>query len=118
MEDTYSFVASADELKNHSDLQDIVKRILKQTIQCGYFIQQYAQRNFGGKQELYKWCNEKFIQYQAGRAITQVFAGMDDQIAAFCAAFNLLRQNFDSRVNLDTALVLSRTTVTIDAISA
>jgi hypothetical protein len=49
MEDTYSFVASADELKKYSDLQDIVKRILKQTIQCGYFIQQYAQRDFGGK---------------------------------------------------------------------
>jgi len=61
MEDTYSFVASADELKNHSDLQDIVKRILKQTIECGYFIQEYARRNFGGKQRLYEWCNEKFI---------------------------------------------------------
>jgi hypothetical protein len=61
MEDTYLFVASADELKNHSDLQDIVKRILKQTIVCGYFIQQYAQRNFGGKRQLYKWCNEKLI---------------------------------------------------------
>jgi hypothetical protein len=57
-------------------------------------------------------------QYRAGRVITQAFSGMDDQIAAFCTAFNLLKQNFDSRVNLDTALVLSRTTVTIDAISA
>jgi hypothetical protein len=104
--------------RTHSDLQDIVKRILKQTIECGYFIQEYARRNTGGKQQLYKWCNEKFTQYRAGRAITQAFSGMDDQIAAFCAAFNLLKQNFDSRVNLDTALVLSRTTVTIDAISA
>jgi hypothetical protein len=118
MEDTYSFVASADELKNHSDLQDIVKRILKQTIECGYFIQEYARRNFGGKQQLYRWCNEKCTQYRAGRAITQVFSGMDDQITAFCAAFNRLKQNFDSRVNLDTALVLSRCTVTIDAISS
>jgi hypothetical protein len=50
-------------------------------------------------------------------AITQAASGMDGQIAAFCAAFNLLKQNFDSRVNLDTALILSRTSVTIDAIS-
>jgi hypothetical protein len=118
MEDTYSFVASADELKNHSDLQDIVKRILKQTIECGYFIHEYARRNFGGTQELYKWCNGKFTQYRAERAITQAISGMDDQITAFCAAFNHLKQNFDSRVNLDTALVLSRSAVTIDAISA
>jgi hypothetical protein len=52
---------SADELKKYSDLQDIVKRILKQTIQCAYFIQQYAQRDFGGKRQLYEWCNEEFI---------------------------------------------------------
>jgi hypothetical protein len=61
MEDTYSFVVSADELKNRSDLQEIVKRILKQTIECGYFIQQYAQHNFGGKRQLYKLYNEKSI---------------------------------------------------------
>ncbi|KIM76026.1 hypothetical protein PILCRDRAFT_13068 [Piloderma croceum F 1598] len=43
MEDTYSFVASTNKLKNQSILQDIVNQILNQTIQCGYFIQQYAQ---------------------------------------------------------------------------
>jgi hypothetical protein len=55
MDDTYSLVVSADEMKKHSDLQDIVKRILKQTIECGYFIQEHARRNFGGKRRLYKW---------------------------------------------------------------
>jgi hypothetical protein len=48
MEETYSFVVSADELKKESDLQDIVKRILRQTIECGYFIQEYMRHNFGG----------------------------------------------------------------------
>lgn len=48
MENTYSFVVSADELKSHPVLQDIVERILKQTIECGYFIQGYTRRNFGG----------------------------------------------------------------------
>jgi hypothetical protein len=61
MEDTYSFVASTNELKNQSILQDIVNQILNQTIQCGYFIQQYAQRDFGGKWQLYKLCDEEFI---------------------------------------------------------
>jgi hypothetical protein len=48
MENTYSFVVSADELKSHPVLQDIVAQILKQTIECGYFIQEYTRRNFGG----------------------------------------------------------------------
>ena len=48
MENTYSFVVSADELKSHPVLQDIMERILKQTIESGYFIQEYTQRNFGG----------------------------------------------------------------------
>jgi hypothetical protein len=48
MEDTYSFVASADELKKNPVLQSVVEQILKQTIECGYFIQEYTRRNFGG----------------------------------------------------------------------
>ena len=48
MENTYSFVSSADELKNHTVLQDIAEQILKQTIECGYFIQGYMRRSFGG----------------------------------------------------------------------
>jgi len=48
MEDTYSLVAFADELKANYVLQDIVEKILKQTIACGFFIQEYTRRNFGG----------------------------------------------------------------------
>jgi hypothetical protein len=49
MENTYSFVVSAEELKKYPILQDIVEQILRQTIECGYFIQDYTRRNFGGK---------------------------------------------------------------------
>jgi hypothetical protein len=48
MEDTHSLVVSADELKNHPALQDIVNQILMQTTECGYFTQGYTRRNFGG----------------------------------------------------------------------
>ena len=47
MEKTYSFIVSADELKNSPVLQDIIVQILKQTI-GGYFIQEYTRHNFGG----------------------------------------------------------------------
>ena len=48
MEDAYSFVVSADELKSHPALQEIIEKILKQTIKCGQFIQDYAKHNFAG----------------------------------------------------------------------
>ena len=49
MEETYSFVALVDELKKNVVLQDVVGQILKQTIECGFFIQEYARHNFAGK---------------------------------------------------------------------
>ena len=49
MDDTYSLVlVSAHELKKHSVLQDVINQILKQTIECGYFIRDYVQHSFGG----------------------------------------------------------------------
>jgi hypothetical protein len=53
MEDAYSFVVQADELKENSVLQDIVAQILKQTIECGYFIQDYTRHSFGGEWQVY-----------------------------------------------------------------
>jgi hypothetical protein len=44
-------------------------------------------------------------------------SGTSDRIVAFCTAFTDLQKALDSRLILSTALVLSRTTVTIDAIS-
>ena len=54
MDNTYSFVICADELKKYPALQDVLEQILKQTIECGYFIQEYTRRNFGGKWRLYR----------------------------------------------------------------
>jgi hypothetical protein len=48
MENTYSFVVSANELKQNDKLQDIINQILKQTIECGYFIQEYTRHTFTG----------------------------------------------------------------------
>jgi hypothetical protein len=48
MEETYSFTISANELKKDEKLQDVINQILRQTIECGYFVQEYTRRNFGG----------------------------------------------------------------------
>ena len=47
----------------------------------------------------------------------QPFAGVDDQIAEFCAAFTALQKTFDSKLAVNTALVLSRAVTTVEAIS-
>jgi hypothetical protein len=49
MEETYSFVTLVDELKKNEVLQDVVEQLLKQTIECGFFIQEYARHNFAGQ---------------------------------------------------------------------
>jgi hypothetical protein len=48
MEEIYSFVVFANELKQNCKLQDIINQILKQTMECGYFIQEYTRHNFKG----------------------------------------------------------------------
>ena len=58
MDDTYSLVlVSADELKKHSVLQDVINQILKQTIECGYFIRDYVRHSFGGMGRVPGLCN-------------------------------------------------------------
>lgn len=49
MADTYSFVSSVEKYKNGSPLQAVVEQILKQTVECGIFIQEYARHGFGSK---------------------------------------------------------------------
>ncbi|KIJ24378.1 hypothetical protein M422DRAFT_274858 [Sphaerobolus stellatus SS14] len=100
MEDIYTFTASVDKFKNGCPLQAVVTQILTQTIECGFFIQEYARNQF------------------AARALKQPFSGTDELIDQFCAEFKRLRANFDSGVNIATALVLSQTARTVDSISA
>ena len=56
-------------------------------------------------------------KYLSERAIVQPFAGVDDRITEFCAAFTALRKTFDSKLTVNTALVLSRAMTTVEAIS-
>ena len=57
MEDAYSFVNMAEELKKNHVLQTIIEQIVKQTIECGFFIQEYGRRHFAGEWKDPHWCN-------------------------------------------------------------
>jgi len=49
MDETYSFTRHADKFRDGCALQPVVEQILKQTIECGFFIMDYGRDNFGGK---------------------------------------------------------------------
>jgi hypothetical protein len=113
---TYSFTVSVDELKNYPVLQDIIVLILKQTIECGYFIQEYTRSNFGGMLLVYCRIVGSMIDGQLERAIVNSISDVDGQITKFCTVFADLRKNFDSRTLVHVALVVSRMASSIDAI--
>ena len=116
MEKTYSFTVSVDELKNYPVLQDIIVLMLEQTIECGYFIQEYTRSNFGGEL-LVNWCVDgSMADGQLERVIVNSTNDVDGQISKFCAAFADLRKNFDSKALVHVALVVSRMASSIDAI--
>jgi hypothetical protein len=117
MDDIYSFVTLADELKKNDVLQATVEQILKQTIECGFFIQEYARRNFGGLclRDLHTTIR-KLTKYYIVRAITQPFLETGDLITKFCTEFTRLRANFDTGIGVHVTLVLSRAAPIVDAI--
>ena len=117
MEESYSLAISVNELKKDERLQDIINQILRQTIECGYFIQEYTRRNFGGMWQPSLAEVNNTTKYLSERTIAQPFAGVDDRITAFCAAFTVLRKTFDSKLTVNTALVHSRAVTTVEAIS-
>jgi hypothetical protein len=60
--------------------------------------------------------NSNVAEDRSESLIVHPFADVDDQINAFCTAFTDLRKDFDSRLSLSTALVLSRTASSVDMI--
>ena len=50
MEAVYSFVDAIQSLPNKLQaLEDIISKILRQTVECAIFIRQYTGHGFGGK---------------------------------------------------------------------
>jgi hypothetical protein len=66
---------------------------------------------------LYGQRSNSATKYSSERTIAQPFADVDDRITAFCAAFTVLQKTFESKLTINTALVLSRVVTTVNAIS-
>ncbi|KAF8578326.1 WD40 repeat-like protein [Ramaria rubella] len=91
MKDVYSFVDATKELgKKIQLLEDTVSSILKQTVECVAFILEYSGKGFGE------------------RLIKQTFSNNGERISKFRQKFIDLRAQFDSGVNIETAIVSFR----------
>ncbi|KAL0958490.1 hypothetical protein HGRIS_000629 [Hohenbuehelia grisea] len=98
MNNLYSFVDQLEMIAKdhkrlglHPALEDIVTNILKQTIECMVFIQEYSFTGF------------------AGKAIKHIFTDADERIAEFEKAFLKLGSSLDTGIGAQTMLVSLRT---------
>ncbi|KAF7984961.1 hypothetical protein HWV62_9903 [Athelia sp. TMB] len=87
MQSTYSIVAGSGTVEDKQQ-QDVLCRILKQTIDCGFFIREYARpRSF------------------AHKAITEVFSRTDALVTQYQSTFKQLQDEFHGRITTKTALM-------------
>ncbi|KAF7970202.1 hypothetical protein HWV62_24790 [Athelia sp. TMB] len=98
MQSTYSIVVGADVLKD-THLQDVLQRILKQTVVCGFFVQNYARRS-------------SFT----GKAIMEAFSRTDALVAQYQDAFQRMLDEYRGRLATHTALVTVTLTTTVNKI--
>lgn len=93
MKRLYSFVALLESMGDgdiHSTLESVVHLILKQTIECVVFVQEYAVHGF------------------IGRATDALISSVDKKITEFKDAFSDLAASLDTGLGLQTTLVSLR----------
>ncbi|KAF7979561.1 hypothetical protein HWV62_41836 [Athelia sp. TMB] len=98
MQSTYSIVIGSQNLKADKHLQDVLDRILKHTVDCGFFIQNYTRRSF------------------ADRTIMEPFSGTDGLISRYQDTFKQLRDDYIGRTSTYTALVSCDIAATVNRI--
>ncbi|KAF7968264.1 hypothetical protein HWV62_31105 [Athelia sp. TMB] len=104
MHSTYATVDGSEVVKDER-LQDVLDRILKQTIECGLFIQQYARgRSFAGSS------HDNDVENSAdslmiGKVFAEAFSNTDGLVAQFQGTFEQLKEEFHGRIATKTALM-------------
>lgn len=116
MQSTYSIVGGSEVITDQR-LQDVLSRILKQTIDCGFFIQEYIrQGSFLGT-----WVDGVFKdstqRYLAGKAVQGTLSSTDASITKYQDTFKELRDEFAGRIKTQTALVLANVSEAVNEIS-
>ncbi|KAF7978013.1 hypothetical protein HWV62_1877 [Athelia sp. TMB] len=92
MQSTYSIILGSQTLKDDETLQDVLERILKQTVVCGFFIQDYVSRR---------------------SAVREALSSTDKMIDQYQTAFQRLRDDYLGRISTYTALVTKDVLTTV-----
>ncbi|KAF7965388.1 hypothetical protein HWV62_44069 [Athelia sp. TMB] len=98
MQSTYEIVDGSEVVKDER-LQGVLGRILKQTVDCAYFIKHYARP-----------------RSSLGKAIAEPFSNTDAQTAQYQGIFEQLQEEFCGRLATKTALVTVGIAAAVDAI--
>ncbi|KAF7964760.1 hypothetical protein HWV62_3252 [Athelia sp. TMB] len=98
MQSTYAIV-DGSKIVEDERLQDVLGRILKQTVDCAYFIKHYARP-----------------RSSLGKAIAEPFSNTDAQTAQYQGIFEQLQEEFCGRLATKTALMTVRIAAAVDAI--
>ncbi|KAF7968265.1 hypothetical protein HWV62_31107 [Athelia sp. TMB] len=115
MQSTYATVLGSEVVKDER-LQDVLDRILKQTVECGFFVQRYARsRSFAGPQHDRDIENVAY-HYTAGKAVTEPFSHTDGLAARYQDTFEQLRKEFQGRITVKVALMTANIATTVNAI--
>lgn len=116
MQSIYSTVVGAQNLTKDTRLQIVLDLILKQTVVCGFFIQNYmASRTSAG--QYHKEEGEALSNRLTGRAIRGIFPGVDGLIARYQEALEQLQNDFMGRLAMQTALVMDDIATTMHDMS-
>jgi len=109
MNEVYTFLTQAD-LLDIKSMKTVVACICKQTLECSYFIQKYAQDTKFRKSVCCcgNLCERIHLSIQGTRIVKNLLSDTDERVRTYNNAFDSLLQQFRDRATRDTVVVVHR----------
>ena len=117
MSSTYKFVQEGEPLRSVAEFKEHFGLMLKQTIECAYFIEAYAKSKFGMLAGTMSSIYNVSFSGLAERAIKASFTDVDKTIATYKENFEQLKADFQSSASLYTTISVRRVVEKIDDLS-
>ena len=114
----YTLVTRVDQvqrIRESKSVQDVVAKLLEQTVECGFFIQQYVKHGFAGKSSLR--CADIVHSICIGRLAHHIFSDVASKIDAYRESFDKLRSDFETGLLTHNTIVSLRILTTTELIS-
>ena len=121
MNDAYAVIPGAEDLRRlkSENINTCIDAMLKQTIECGYFIKEYSSSSFGT--DPYSICGvftDYSYDFAGGKAIKAAFlSSTDKKIALFKDKFMQYKQDLQLATSLHTGIAVYRIVDDIQSVS-